>query len=81
MTALLKPRFITVEEYLALEEASPVKHEYCKGNMRVMAGSSPAHAAINFNICGAVGIRLRVHHCRGANSDQRVKVAATELFT
>jgi len=71
--------FITEEEYQRIEEASPVKHEYYNGRIYAMAGATPAHCLIAFNIQGALFVRLRGHPCRGASSDQRVKVEATGL--
>ncbi len=73
--------FITEAEYQQLEEASSVKHEYYDGHIYAMAGATPAHCLIAFNIAVAVGSRLRGRSCRGASSDQRVKVEATGLRT
>ena len=40
MTALRKLRLVSVEEYLAGEEASEVKHEYLGGVLHAMAGGT-----------------------------------------
>ena len=36
----------TYAEYLALEEWSPVRHEYLEGEIYAMAGGTPDHAAL-----------------------------------
>ena len=45
-----QPPAMTVEEYLALEEASPVKHEYVRGCVFAMADVTLAHDIIANNI-------------------------------
>ncbi|MDQ3815565.1 MAG: Uma2 family endonuclease [Armatimonadota bacterium] len=81
MRATVEDHFITEEEYCELEEKSPVKHEYYQGRVYAMAGASPQHCLIAFNVVTAVGSRLRGRPCRGASSDQRVKIEATGLKT
>lgn len=73
--------FISEEEYLALEEKSLEKHEYFDGRMYAMAGATPAHNLIAFNIAGSLSSRLRGLPCHGAGSDQRVKIEASGLKT
>jgi Uma2 family endonuclease len=43
-------RHLTVEEYLALEETSEVRHEYVGGNVFAMVGTTKRHNRIAFNI-------------------------------
>lgn len=42
--------FLTVEEYLAFEETSAVKHEYVGGRLFAMTGTTKRHNRIVFNI-------------------------------
>ena len=42
----------TVAEYLAFEERSETKHEYYAGDIYAMAGASPAHNQLCFNLGG-----------------------------
>jgi Uma2 family endonuclease len=66
--------FVTLPEYLAQEEKSEIKHEYHAGQVRAMAGGSPRHAKIGFNLAVAVGKHLQGKPCRGANGDQRIRI-------
>ena len=50
MVAERQPPAMTFEEYLALEEASPVKHEYVRGCVFAMADVTLAHDIIANNI-------------------------------
>jgi Uma2 family endonuclease len=71
----------TFEEYVDLEETSPVKHEFLDGEVWAMAGGSPDHAAISGNLVRLLGQALMGRACRVFTSDLRVRVAATGLGT
>ena len=43
MSALPQRNYISEEEYLDMEEVSPVKHEYFDGEIFQMAGASYKH--------------------------------------
>jgi Uma2 family endonuclease len=75
-----KPRRVTPAEYLALEKASPEKHEYLRGQIFAMAGASPKHNLVCGNIIGALRDRLRARRC-AVMPDQHVYIEATELGT
>ena len=68
-------------EYLELEDASPVKHEFMDGHVWAMAGGTPAHAAIAVNVASSLREQLRGKPCRVFSSDLRVRVLATGLGT
>lgn len=74
MTALLKPGPISVEEYLAGELVSEVKHEYLGGEVHAMAGGTIRHSAIATNVTVALGSALRGKPCRPFNSDLKVRI-------
>jgi Uma2 family endonuclease len=63
-----------VDEYLAGEMASEVKHEYLGGVVYAMAGGRNAHNLIASNFLGALHGRLRGKTCRTYNSDTKVRV-------
>src|SRR5712692_10164216 len=72
---------VTPEEYLARERDAEHKSEYFDGEIFAMAGGSPQHSAIIFNVNGLLFPQLRGGPCRGFNSDMRVKVSETGLYT
>ncbi len=72
MTAALK-RY-SPADYLALERASPTKHEFFDGEIFDMAGGSIPHSRIGTNVTIALGNLLQGRTCQVFNSDLRVKV-------
>jgi Uma2 family endonuclease len=70
----------TYADYLALEEGSPIRHEFLDGEIFAMAGGSPDHAALAAAVIGIVRGQLPPG-CRVFTSDLRVRVAATGLTT
>jgi len=77
----LAEQFLTEEEYWALEEISPIKHEYFDGRLYAMAGGSRQHALLAANTIIALGNQLRGKPCRAVGSDQRVKIEESGLNT
>lgn len=67
-------------EYLALEDESPVRHEYLDGEIYAMAGGSPDHAALAAAIIGALRGALPPG-CRVFTSDLRIRILETGLST
>ncbi len=74
MTAAHVLPYITVDEYLAGELASEVKHEYLGGTVYMMAGGRNVHHLIASNFVIACGSRLRGKPCAAYNSDTKVRV-------
>jgi len=70
---------LTPEQYLEIEREAEFKSEYVAGQMYLMAGGTPEHSQIAFNIAGALRHKLRGGPCRGYTSDLRVR--AGSLFT
>jgi Uma2 family endonuclease len=68
-------------EYLALESASNIKHEYLGGQIYAMAGGTPAHAALQVAVPNLLFPQLRAGRCRAHGSDLRIRVLATGLAT
>jgi len=69
------------KEYLDLESASNVKHEFLEGEIYAMAGGTPRHAALTLAVGGALLAQLRGGPCRAFSSDLRVRVPETGLAT
>lgn len=76
-------RIMTEAEYLELENASDVRHEYVNGRVSAMSGASLRHNAIVMNTGRALGNALEAagRPCLVVAGDQRVHVAATGLYT
>jgi Uma2 family endonuclease len=77
MSTARKLNLMSVEEYLAAELASPVKHEYLGGVVYAMAGARNAHNKIAGNVFGSLWGRLRGQPCQPFNSDTKVRVPLT----
>jgi Uma2 family endonuclease len=74
MTAATNLDLISVEEYLAGELISPVKHEYLGGVVYAMAGARNVHNIIAGNTYAAAHARLRGRPCRPFNSDTKIRI-------
>src|SRR6266567_2592347 len=74
MSAAKKLNLISVEDYLAGELQSPIKHEYLGGVVYAMAGARNAHNLIASNTLGALFGRLRGRPCRLYNSDTKIRI-------
>jgi Uma2 family endonuclease len=74
MIALKQPDFITVEDYLAGEELSAVKHEYLGGTVHAMAGATIRHNNIATSVLISLGGQLRGKPCQPSNSDTKVRI-------
>jgi Uma2 family endonuclease len=72
---------IPFDEYLRMEEMSPIKHEWLGGTVWAMAGGTPAHAAIAVNVTTQLSTQLRGRSCRVFGSDLRLRVKASGLGT
>lgn len=81
MSAIPKKKYVSSEDYLALERESLEKHEYFDGEIFAMAGTSEEHAAISSNINISLGTQLKKRPCKSYQSDLRVHIPATGLYT
>ncbi len=75
------PKSITAEQYLAQERQARFKSEYFRGEVFAMSGGSPEHSLIAANFVGACWQRLKGKPCKVFNSDLRVRVNASGLYT
>jgi Uma2 family endonuclease len=81
MFAVPKAKFLTPEEYLAIEEKAEFKSEYFNGEMFAMAGASVSHNTVNENLSVEIGNRLKGSGCRSFSRDLRLRADATGLYT
>lgn len=81
MTALPKKKYISPEDYLAMERESLERHEYFDGEIFQMAGASDEHNTINGNVFASLHQQIKKRLCKVYQSDMRVYVPTTGLFT
>jgi Uma2 family endonuclease len=81
MSAVPATKLISIEDYLAMEEESEVKHEYYQGEVFAMAGGTIDHNQITTNAIGELHAFLKDKNCRVFNSDQKIHTEANTLFT
>ncbi|WP_339379246.1 Uma2 family endonuclease [aff. Roholtiella sp. LEGE 12411] len=60
---------LTLDEYRAMEEINPERHEYRNGEIITMSGGSESHSAIASNFLIYLGFLLRDTDFRLYNSD------------
>ena len=56
---LAKATLTSVDDYLAMEMSSPVKHEYVAGEIFAMTGTSDSHNIISLNLAFILREHLR----------------------
>lgn len=66
----------SVDEYLALERESDLRHEYLDGEIVAMGGASRLHNQLVINIAAALHAHLRGTPCRIGANDMKVLIAA-----
>ena len=71
---------LSPEEYLALERVSEIRHEYLDGVVYAMAGETPEHSTICFNLGGLIHAQLRGKPCRGFSPNMKVRTGLSGLF-
>ncbi|MBS3967425.1 MAG: Uma2 family endonuclease [Truepera sp.] len=69
-----------VEEYLQLEAAAAVKHEYVAGGIYAMAGSSQRHNQLALNLVIQLWPRAQAAGCRVYASDMKVRIGDEAVY-
>src|SRR5438105_5763209 len=77
----MEPRRFTIDEYLRLEASAKQRHEYRNGQIIAMAGGSPEHSLIIANVIRELGNHLKGKPCRVYDSNLRVRIPRTPLYT
>ena len=72
---------ITPQEYLIRERQASTKSEFYRGEVVEMVRSTANHSLIAANFMGEAGNALKGRPCTVFNSDLRVQVQATGLYT
>lgn len=71
---------LSVEDYLALETSSGLKHEYVLGQVYALAGATEDHNRIALNVAAALLPAARAASCRVVGSDQRLQAGESLYY-
>jgi Uma2 family endonuclease len=71
---------ISVEEYLAIERMSEIRHEFLDGLVYAIAGESPDHSRICFNLASNIGVQIKNQPCEGFSPNMKVKAGESGLY-
>jgi Uma2 family endonuclease len=80
MIASPQPTYLSPEEYLQMEEHSPIKHEYIDGQIYDLAGALDAHVTIALNLATDLRNHLRGSGCRVYISDMKAQIETLNRF-
>lgn len=71
---------MTLKEYLAFEERSPIKHEYVGGEVHAMSGVTTRHNLITLNIARHLHAAAGRRHCKIFATDVKLQAAADRIY-
>jgi Uma2 family endonuclease len=74
-------KYISIVEYLHSERDTPEKHEYYRGEIFAMGGTSLPHNIIFKNMFGHLFSKLKGKNCQPFGSDLRIHIPKNTLFT
>lgn len=76
----LKKSFISPEEYLVAELASPVRHEYRDGDVFAMTGATLRHNTIAGNVFSLLRAQLKGSPCRVFMEGVKLRIVRDNAF-
>ena len=71
---------ISAEQYLEIERFSETSHEFLDGVVYAMAGESPDHSTICYNLSGITHAQLSGKPCRGFSPNMKVRAGIGGLY-
>jgi Uma2 family endonuclease len=71
---------ISAEQYLDFERCSEERHEFIDGVVYAMAGESPDHSTICFNLASNIGAHIRDKPCRGFSPNMKIRTGLGDLY-
>ena len=71
---------ISEQDYLELERASSIRHEYADGEIFAMSGGTIEHSSVVASIGGEIRAALQGGRCRVLTSDMRINIPATGRY-
>ena len=72
---------LTPEEFLEIERAAELRHEFFNGEMFAMSGGSPQHSLIKMNLAGELSSQLKSRPYTAFDSDLRVQTSPNGLYS
>ena len=72
--------YVTFEDYLALDQASDLRHEWVGGRVYAMSGGSERHALLNGLLFSAVAGGALAAGCRPFQEGRRLKVGLVAYY-
>jgi Uma2 family endonuclease len=66
--------YVTLEEYLKIEEETGERYDWENGRIYNMAGAAYPHVTVTDNITRILGNQLRGKSCQSFSQDQRIKI-------
>ena len=77
MSIARQVELVSIEDYLASEEAQSIRHEYVDGDVYAMAGASMNHNRITSNLVRLLGNHLIEQPCEVFSSDMLLQTSTT----
>ena len=71
---------MSLDEYLTIEEQSPVKHEFVAGEVYAMSGVTFRHGRIAFNLARHLHSAARARACAIVLSEVKLRAAADRVY-
>ncbi len=81
MALAKKYPIFSVEDYLDFERVQTERHEFLDGSVYAMAGESPNHSTICFNLNTIIGLQLRGKRCRGFSPNMKIATNEKGLYS
>lgn len=72
---------LSYADYLTLERETDLRHEFLGGEAWAMAGGTLRHSKVMTNLTVAFGAALRGRRCQPYNSESKIHIVDTGLFT
>lgn len=79
--ASYQKKFISIEEFIEMENEAGEKHEYFQGEVFAMAGASENHNEIFSSLFSELSSQLKGKTCRAYGGDKRLYIRENTLFT
>ena len=80
MSSAQRRTLMTIDEFIAFEDASDTKHEFLGGHVYAMTGGSIAHAQITANLLSLLHPAARSAGCRAFVSDAKLRIGDIASF-